>query len=168
MTSRRDFLKAMGVAGLSLTGINNALAMPMSSKEWASAKSEKLKIAYIGIGNRGEQNISEFAKKYHRQLTGLDSGAAEIRLFAHKIKLRLRKHGSDGILKQLFRNLFRIVAVQQAHLRETLNAEKAPCFAQQSLCFVVQAGLLLDKYTINHVYSPFTARRARCPMSLRQ
>ena len=52
----------MGVAGLSLTGINNALAMPMSSKEWASAKSEKLKIAYIGIGNRGEQNISEFAK----------------------------------------------------------------------------------------------------------
>lgn len=50
------------VAGLSLSGINNVLATPMSSKEWASAKSEKLKIAYIGIGNRGEQDVEEFAK----------------------------------------------------------------------------------------------------------
>ena len=34
----------------------------MTSKETKQAKTEKVKIAYIGIGNRGQQNIDEFAK----------------------------------------------------------------------------------------------------------
>lgn len=64
MTSRRDFLKAMGasVAGMALSGLNGAMAAPLTSKEWAAAKKDKVRIAYIGIGNRGEQNIDEFAK----------------------------------------------------------------------------------------------------------
>ncbi len=66
MTTRRDFLKGMGVtaAGIAL-GSNKLFADSVASKEWASAKSaknEKVKIAYIGIGNRGEQNIEEFEK----------------------------------------------------------------------------------------------------------
>lgn len=64
MTSRRDFIKTLGasMAGMAIGGLNEAMAMPMTSKEWASAKREKLKIAYIGIGNRGQQDVEEFAK----------------------------------------------------------------------------------------------------------
>ena len=42
MTSRRDFLKAMGasVAGVALSGLNGAMAAPLTSKEWASAKKD--------------------------------------------------------------------------------------------------------------------------------
>ncbi len=64
MASRRDFLKEMGMAaaGIALGSSNKLFANPVTSKEWAAAKNEKVKIAYIGIGNRGEQNIDEFAK----------------------------------------------------------------------------------------------------------
>ncbi len=64
MTSRRDFLKTVGVSAVSLAlgGVEQAMASPLTSKEWDSAKKDKVKIAYIGIGNRGEQNIDEFAK----------------------------------------------------------------------------------------------------------
>ena len=61
MSTRRDFLKgvSLATAGLTLTPGN---VFAMTSKETKNAKSEKVKIAYIGIGNRGEQNIEEFAK----------------------------------------------------------------------------------------------------------
>ena len=64
MSTRRDFLKEVGMAaaGLALGSSNRLFAQPMTSKEWAAAKSDKVKIAYIGIGNRGEQNIAEFEK----------------------------------------------------------------------------------------------------------
>ncbi|MBQ2012738.1 MAG: Gfo/Idh/MocA family oxidoreductase, partial [Bacteroidaceae bacterium] len=64
MSTRRDFLKGMGLttAGLALNPVQNVFANTMTSAQTASAKTEKVKIAYIGIGNRGEQNINEFAK----------------------------------------------------------------------------------------------------------
>ncbi len=64
MATRRDFLKEMGMAaaGIALGSSNKLFAHPMTSKEWATVKNDKVKIAYIGIGNRGEQNIDEFAK----------------------------------------------------------------------------------------------------------
>ncbi len=65
MSTRREFLRELGVttAGLALGSMSSkAFAQPMTSKEWADAKTEKVKIAYIGIGNRGEQDIDEFAK----------------------------------------------------------------------------------------------------------
>ena len=64
MSTRREFLRELGVttAGLALGSMGKSFANPMTSKEWASAKSEKVKIAYIGIGNRGQQDIEEFAK----------------------------------------------------------------------------------------------------------
>ena len=60
MASRRDFLKTASLfsAGLALN----------SREVWAGYRSvqqpkfDKVKIAYIGIGNRGEQDIDEFAK----------------------------------------------------------------------------------------------------------
>ncbi len=73
MASRRDFIKGMGMAaaGLAFGSQNNLFAQPLTSKEWASAKSDKIKIAYIGIGNRGEQNIDEFEKTGMVEVTAL-------------------------------------------------------------------------------------------------
>lgn len=73
MASRRDFIKGMGMAaaGLAFGSQNNLFAQPLTSKEWASAKSDKVKIAYIGIGNRGEQNIDEFEKTGMVEVTAL-------------------------------------------------------------------------------------------------
>ena len=51
----------MATAGLTLTPGN---VFAMTSKETKHAKGEKVKIAYIGIGNRGEQNINELKKEY--------------------------------------------------------------------------------------------------------
>ena len=64
MATRRDFIKEMGMAaaGLALGSGQQIFGHPMTSKEWAASKSEKVKIAYIGIGNRGEQDIDEFEK----------------------------------------------------------------------------------------------------------
>ncbi len=62
MSSRRDFLKQMGVAtaGMAMAGVPNIMAQPAGTTVKAAPKDEKVKIAYIGIGNRGEQNIHEF------------------------------------------------------------------------------------------------------------
>lgn len=64
MSTRREFLKQMGVAtaSLAMAGTPQMLAHPVSSKERAASKEEKVKIAYIGIGFRGEQDIMEFKK----------------------------------------------------------------------------------------------------------
>ena len=66
MTSRRNFLKTMGssLAGIALSRTSDLLAHPtiIASKEWSSIKHAKIRIAYIGIGNRGLQDIEEFAK----------------------------------------------------------------------------------------------------------
>ena len=54
MTTRRDFLKTMSLAsaGLALGSGELLNAQTISSKK---GRNEKVKIAYIGIGNRGEQ-----------------------------------------------------------------------------------------------------------------
>ncbi|MBP3775277.1 MAG: Gfo/Idh/MocA family oxidoreductase [Bacteroidaceae bacterium] len=64
MTTRRQFLKQVGAAtaGLAVSNVSNAFAHPMTAKEWQSAKSDKVKVAYIGIGNRGLQDIQAFEK----------------------------------------------------------------------------------------------------------
>ncbi|MCH5168146.1 MAG: Gfo/Idh/MocA family oxidoreductase [Prevotellaceae bacterium] len=61
MSTRRDFLKGVSLATAGMT-LNPASVFAMTSKETKQAKSEKVKIAYIGIGNRGQQNIEEFAR----------------------------------------------------------------------------------------------------------
>ena len=61
MSTRREFLKGVGLATAGLS-MNPASVFAMTSGETKQAKSEKVKIAYIGIGNRGQQNIDEFAK----------------------------------------------------------------------------------------------------------
>ena len=62
MTTRRDFLKQMGVAaaGLGIVPISSFAAR--HSNNIAAPKGDKVKIAFIGIGNRGEQDVDEFAR----------------------------------------------------------------------------------------------------------
>ena len=61
MSTRRDFLKDVGLATAGVT-LNPGSVFAMTSKEAKKAKGDKVKIAYIGIGNRGQQNIDEFAR----------------------------------------------------------------------------------------------------------
>ena len=62
MSTRRDFLKGMGLATAGLTLAPGEMLAAKKKVQSAAPKSEKVKIAYIGIGNRGQQNIDEFAK----------------------------------------------------------------------------------------------------------
>ncbi len=64
MSTRRQFLKQMGLAsaGLMIPNVGSVMANTMTSKEREATQGDKVKIAYIGIGNRGEQDIDEFKK----------------------------------------------------------------------------------------------------------
>lgn len=61
MVTRRNFLKtaAMASAGMAVGGVN---AMSAESYSRVVGANRKINIAYIGIGNRGEQIIGDFAK----------------------------------------------------------------------------------------------------------
>ena len=61
MVRRRDFLKTMSMAsaGLALGAGDLLHAQTISPKK---GRGDKVKIAYIGIGNRGEQIIEDFAR----------------------------------------------------------------------------------------------------------
>ena len=61
MVTRRDFLKTMSMAsaGLALGAGDVLNAQTLSPQK---AKGEKVKIAYVGIGNRGGQIISDFER----------------------------------------------------------------------------------------------------------
>lgn len=73
MTSRRDFLKTLGVsaAAISLGGLSDVLAAQRADAENDKKRRGKVRIAYIGIGNRGEQNIEEFARTGMVDVTAL-------------------------------------------------------------------------------------------------
>ena len=63
MLNRRDFLKSMAAAS---AGVALAPGTVLASEKGAAApakpKGDKVKIAFVGIGNRGEQIIGAFAK----------------------------------------------------------------------------------------------------------
>lgn len=62
MTTRRDFLKTMTMASAGLAlGTGDLLGAPISVSQ-RKAAADKVKIAYVGIGNRGEQIIGDFAR----------------------------------------------------------------------------------------------------------
>ena len=61
MASRREFLKTMMMASAGLAVGTPSLLYGQEAKN-AKPKGEKVKIAYIGIGNRGRQIIEAFAK----------------------------------------------------------------------------------------------------------
>lgn len=64
MVSRRNFIKQLGIAtaGLSLDPLGKLTASAAPAKPKQPATKEKVKVAFIGIGNRGEQDVEEFEK----------------------------------------------------------------------------------------------------------
>ena len=64
MSTRREFLRGVGLAtaGMALAPGEVLAAGKKKTQAAPAPKKEKVKIAYIGIGNRGQQNIEEFAK----------------------------------------------------------------------------------------------------------
>ena len=78
MTTRRDFLKTVGasMAGLAFGSVNDLLASTgaphlQTSAERAEAKKDKVKVAFIGIGNRGEQDFDDFLRTGMVEVTAL-------------------------------------------------------------------------------------------------
>ena len=73
MTTRRDFLKQMGVAaaGLGLAPLGSLAAGPAGANKTKNTGGDKVKIAFIGIGNRGEQNVAEFERTGMIEVTAL-------------------------------------------------------------------------------------------------
>ena len=61
MASRREFLKTMMLASAGLA-VGSPSLLYGQEKTQGKPKGEKVKIAYIGIGNRGQQIIEAFAK----------------------------------------------------------------------------------------------------------
>ena len=64
MVTRRDFLKTMAMtsAGLAWSGSQMINAANVANLSTSNGKAGKVKIAYVGIGNRGEQIIGEFER----------------------------------------------------------------------------------------------------------
>lgn len=73
MTSRRDFLKQMGLsaAALSFGSFESLFAADQPADKKSSGRKDKVRIAYIGIGNRGEQNIMDFDRTGMVEVTAL-------------------------------------------------------------------------------------------------
>lgn len=100
MTTRRDFLKTMTMAsaGLALGGSGLLRAETTVSKRDIK---EKVKIAYIGIGNRGEQIIQDFARTGMVEVVALcdvDMGAKH----TQKIMAKYPKAKQFRDFRQLF------------------------------------------------------------------
>lgn len=65
MLNRRAFLKSMAVASAGLAVAPGQILgneVSQNQKKTTKTKGEKVKIAFVGIGNRGEQVIEEFEK----------------------------------------------------------------------------------------------------------
>lgn len=60
MITRRNFLKSMAVASAGLTLTPGEFVHAQAAKQ--THKAGKVKMAYVGIGNRGEQIVDDFAK----------------------------------------------------------------------------------------------------------
>ena len=62
MTTRRDFIRTMSVASAGIALGSNGILNATTHMPDQKPKGEKVKIAYIGIGNRGMQIIEHFAE----------------------------------------------------------------------------------------------------------
>ncbi len=60
MTTRRDFLRTMGLAAAGMAiGGPAVFGAPAKAEKAKPKRPEKVKIAYVGIGNRGEEIIRD-------------------------------------------------------------------------------------------------------------
>ena len=94
-------------------------------------------------------------------------GAGQVGPVADVVQLGLGKHSGPGSVEQGFLDALHIIAVQDAHLFQGGQTQKGAAVRQQAGGFGGQAGLFLDKNTVNHAYCSSLAASARWPMSRR-
>ena len=84
-----------------------------------------------------------------------EDGAVKVRqLGVNVVHLRLGEDRAHGLLKALGRDVFHVVAVQDAHLRRRRDAEEALNFRQQRGGLLGEFFLLFSVNAIDHVHSP--------------
>ena len=69
------------------------------------------------------------------------------------IHRRLAEHGGDGLLEQRAVDTLDIIAVQKAQAGQIFDADQIDKLMEQTLCFAIKAGLLLNINTIYHTIS---------------
>ena len=94
--------------------------------------------------------IRPLVKLAGQRLHGENVSAGELDGGRSGIQLRLGEDRFHGIPEQIFRDIFRVVPVEQPDVFQPLHAEKVPGLIQQALGLVVQTFLFFYKYPINH------------------
>ena len=94
--------------------------------------------------------IRPLVKLAGQRLHGENVGAGELDGGRSGIQLRLGEDRLYGVPEQVFRDVFRVVPVEQPDVFQPLHAEKIPGLVQQTLGLVVQTFLFFYKYPINH------------------
>ena len=94
--------------------------------------------------------IRPLVKLTGQRLHGEDASAGELNGRRSGIQLRLGEDSLHGVLEQVFRDVFRVVPVEQPDVFQPLHAEKGLSLIQQTLGLVVQTFLFFYKYPINH------------------
>ena len=91
-------------------------------------------------------------------LHGKNGRAVVFKLFKGDIELRLGKNSPDRIIKKLFCNVFRVVAVYNADVRNAFYLQKRADVRKQSLCL---GGKLFLFFGVNSVYHSVFLRFAK-------
>ena len=128
----------------------------------------------VGVGDVADEDVY-FRRAYQRalalrdyldalsrrvgalvELTGqeFDGKALAVYLDAvrHNVELRLGEHGALCVVKKFGRDVFRIVAVDNAHIGEILDSEQVSCLAEQGFCLLREFFFLFDEYSVYHLF----------------
>ena len=101
----------------------------------------------LGRGVRALVKLT--GQEFHREHCG---GAFRVKLLHGIVQLGLREHFPYRQRKHLIGNVLRVIAVQQADLLQALDAQEFYHVIFQAAGFIVQAGFLLNKDSVNHMY----------------
>ena len=86
-----------------------------------------------------------------QELGGEHRRVAEVRqVRGGVIHLRLAEHGRRGLFEELLGDALDVIAVDDAHLAQAIDAEDGLQFGAELLGFHVEAGLLLHVHAKNH------------------
>ena len=90
------------------------------------------------------------------ELTGqeFDGKALAVYLDAvrYNVELGLGEHGALCVVKKFGRDIFRIVAVDNAHIFKIFYPEQVVRFAEQGLCLLRELLFLFDEYSVYHLF----------------
>ena len=94
---------------------------------------------------------------------GKHRAAPRVKTVAHRVQLRFGKDGLFGGGKQLGGNVFRVIAVDDAHAAQCGDAEQGNGFPKECCRFLGKFRLFFDINPVNHLSSPFpSAPFCRC------